>query len=338
MRIALVTDAWTPQRNGVVRVLATLADTLGDLGHLVRVIEPSAFTTLPCPSYPEIPLALLPGRRMARMLDEFAPDAVHIATEGPLGWAGRSWCLKHHLPFTSAYHTKFPEYIHTRTGIPLDWAYGLMRRFHGPAATVLCPSPSVHRELRQKGFSNAVPWSHGVDAGLFRPGPRDFLDLPRPIFLYVGRVAVEKNLPAFLDLDLPGSKVVVGDGPARTGLMRRYPEAHFRIVNGDQELGRAYRAADVFVFPSRTDTFGLVMLEALASGVPVAAFPVTGPLDVVGGASVGVLDEDLRAAALRALTIPPEDCRRHACRFSWSRVAAEFLSHLRPFTRRARAS
>jgi glycosyltransferase involved in cell wall biosynthesis len=331
MRIALVTDAWTPQRNGVVRVLATLAETLGDLGHLVGVIEPSDFPTIPCPSYPEIPLALLPRRKVAARLKEFCPDAVHIATEGPLGWAARAWCLKHGLPFTTAYHTKFPEYISTRTGMPVSWPYALMRCFHRPAAAVLCPSPSVHGELRQQGFANAIPWSHGVDTEVFRPGAKDFLDLPRPIFMYVGRVAVEKNLPAFLSLDLPGSKVVVGDGPARAGLMKRFPDAHFRIVNGDQELGRAYRAADVFVFPSRTDTFGLVMLEALASGVPVAAFPVTGPLDVVGDAPVGVLDEDLRAAALRALTIPAAECRRHACRFSWTRVAAEFLSQLRPF-------
>ncbi|CUW41568.1 Glycosyltransferase [Magnetospirillum sp. XM-1] len=337
MRIALVTDAWTPQRNGVVRVLSTLTAMLGDLGHLVRVIEPSAFTTMACPSYPEIPLALLPRRKVARRLDEFAPDAVHIATEGPLGWAARAWCLRHQLPFTTAYHTKFPEYIHARTGVPLAWPYALMRRFHNPAAAVLCPSPSIHRELRAQGFSGVVPWSHGVDTGVFRPGPKDFLDLPRPIFMYVGRVAVEKNLPAFLDLDLPGSKVVVGDGPARAQLMERYTQAHFHIVNGDEELARAYRAADAFVFPSRTDTFGLVMLEALASGVPVAAYPVTGPLDVVGGAPVGVLDEDLRAAALRALSIPPEDCRRHAGRFSWTRVTAEFLSHLRPFQRRAQA-
>ncbi|BAE52331.1 glycosyltransferase family 4 protein [Paramagnetospirillum magneticum] len=337
MRIALVTDAWTPQRNGVVRVLATLAATLGDLGHLIRVIEPSAFVTIPCPSYPEIPLALLPGRKVARLLEEFGPDAVHIATEGPLGWAARSWCQKHRRPFTTAYHTKFPEYISTRTGMPVSWPYALMRRFHGPAAAVLCPSPSVHRELLQKDFANALPWSHGVDTQVFQPGPKDFLDLPRPIFMYVGRVAVEKNLPAFLGLDLPGSKVVVGDGPARAGLMKHFADTHFRIVNGDQELARAYRAADVFVFPSRTDTFGLVMLEALASGVPVAAFPVTGPRDVVGDAKVGVLDEDLRAAALRALSIPPEDCRRHASRFSWARVAAEFLSHLRPFHPQARA-
>jgi glycosyltransferase involved in cell wall biosynthesis len=331
MRIALVTDAWHPQRNGVVRVLATLTETLGDLGHLVRVIEPSGFTTIPCPSYPEIPLALWPAAALGRMMENFTPDAVHIATEGPLGWAARAWCLKRRLPFTTAYHTKFPEYVRARTGVPLAWPYAVMRRFHGPAAAVLCPSPSVHRELRAKGFPNALAWSHGVDTRTFSPGPKDFLDLPRPIFMYVGRVAVEKNLPAFLGLDLPGSKVVVGDGPARAALMRRYPQAHFRVVDGDAELARAYRAADVFVFPSRTDTFGLVMLEALASGVPVAAFPVTGPLDVVGGAPVGVLDEDLRAAALRALAIPPEDCRRHAGRFSWARVAAEFLSHLRPF-------
>jgi glycosyltransferase involved in cell wall biosynthesis len=337
MRIALVTDAWIPQRNGVVRVLTTLAGLLNDLGHQVRVIEPSSFATIPCPSYPEIPLALMPGRTMGRMLDAFAPEAVHIATEGPLGWAARAWCKRRRLPFTSAYHTKFPEYIRARTGVPLSWPYALMRHFHGPAAAVLCPSPSVHRELRCKRFENAVPWSHGVDTDVFRPGAKDYLNLPRPLFLYVGRVAVEKNLPAFLDLDLPGSKVVVGDGPARAGLIKRFPEAHFRIVNGDRELAEAYRAADVFVFPSRTDTFGLVMLEALASGVPVAAFPVTGPLDVIDGSAVGVLDEDLRAASLRALDIPSEECRRHACRFSWSRVAAEFLSHLRPFTLAAQA-
>lgn len=338
MRIALVTDAWHPQRNGVVRVLDTLTRTLGGMGHQVEVLEPSAFPTYPCPSYPEIRLALLPGRRLSRMLDDLTPEAVHIATEGPLGWAARKWCLRRGLPFTTAYHTKFPEYVAARTGLPVSWPYALMRRFHGASSAVLCPSPSVHRELKQQGFKAAVPWSHGVDTEVFRPGPTDFAaELPRPIFMYVGRVAVEKNLPAFLGLDLPGSKVVVGDGPAREGLIKRFPDAHFRIVNGDEELGRAFRAADVFVFPSRTDTFGLVMLEALASGVPVAAFPVTGPLDVLAGAPVGVLDEDLRAAALRALTILPEECRRHACRFSWSRVAAEFLSRLRPIAVAKRA-
>ncbi|MBI3445467.1 MAG: glycosyltransferase family 1 protein [Magnetospirillum sp.] len=337
MRIALVTDAWTPQRNGVVRVLSTLSRTLEDMGHRVGVMEPSAFTTIPCPSYPEIPLSLLPGARLGRMLADFAPDAIHIATEGPLGWAARSWCRKKNLPFTTAYHTKFPEYVRARTGVPLSWPYWVMRRFHGASSTVLCPSPSVYRELTQMGFTAAAAWSHGVDTATFRPMGKDFLDLPRPIFMYVGRVAVEKNLPAFLSLDLPGSKVVIGDGPARAGLMKRFPDAHFRIVNGDGELARAFSAGDVFVFPSLTDTFGLVMLEALASGVPVAAFPVPGPLDVIGGAPVGVLDHDLRAAAMRALTISPVECRHYATRFSWNRVAAEFLGYLRPLTRHARA-
>ena len=301
-------------------------------------MEPSGFSTLPCPSYPEIPLSLFPKTRLAAMLEEFKPDAVHLATEGPLGWAGRGWCLARGLPFTTAYHTKFPEYVRARTGVPLSWPYALMRRFHGAAAANLCPSPSVFRELRAQGFTGAVEWSHGVDTETFRPRGKDFLDLPRPIFMYVGRVAVEKNLPAFLSLDLPGTKVVVGDGPARAGLIRRFPEAHFQIVNGDDELSRAFSAADAFVFPSLTDTFGLVMLEALASGVPVAAFPVPGPLDVVGNAPVGVLDHDLAAAAVKALGISPQLCRDHAQRFSWQTVAREFLGHLRPFETLARAS
>ena len=332
MRIAMVTDAWTPQRNGVVRVLSTLTAGLEAMGHIVGVMEPSAFGTIPCPSYPEIPLALFPKARLAGMLEDFRPDAVHLATEGPLGWAGRAWCLRHGRPFTSAYHTKFPEYVQARTGMPLAWPYALMRRFHGRAAATLCPSPSVYRELRARAFPGAVEWSHGVDTATFRPRGKDFLDLPRPIFMYVGRVAVEKNLPAFLSLDLPGSKVVVGDGPARNDLMKRFGDCHFRIVNGDDELSRAFSAADVFVFPSLTDTFGLVMLEALASGVPVAAFPVTGPLDVIGDAPVGVLSHDLGEAARRALQLSPEACRTHAGRFSWQVVTEEFLGHLRPIS------
>ena len=330
MRIAIVTDAWHPQRNGVVRVLATLAEAVERMGHRVEVIEPGGFATIPCPSYPEIPLALWPARTLARRLEQFRPDAVHLATEGPLGWAARAWCLKHGHPFTTAYHTKFPHYVRARTGVPLSWPYALMRRFHGPSAAVLCPSPSVHAELGQWGFANAREWSHGVDTATFRPQPKDFLDLPRPLFMYVGRVAVEKNLPAFLSLDLPGTKMVVGDGPARAALMKRFPGVNWRIANGDAELSRYFAAADCFVFPSLTDTFGLVMLEALASGVPVAAFPVPGPLDVIGGSAVGVLKPDLRQAALEALHIPAEACRDHASRFSWERVAHEFLAALRP--------
>lgn len=330
MRIAIVTDAWPPQRNGVVRVLACLCEQLERLGHQLLVIEPGRFRTIPCPSYPEIKLSLFAGAELGKALNTFAPDAIHLATEGPLGWAARRWCLNRRLPFTTAYHTKFPHYVRARTGVPLSWPYALIRRFHAPSTAVLCPSPSVRRELAEWGFANAVEWSHGVDAVTFHPQAKDFVDLPRPLFLYVGRVAVEKNLPAFLSLDLPGSKMVVGDGPARAGLMKRFPRVHWRIANGDAELSRYFAAGDCFVFPSKTDTFGLVMLEALASGVPVAAFPVSGPQDVIGDAPVGVLNHDLRTAALAALNIPASQCRDHACRFSWERVTAEFLALLAP--------
>lgn len=330
MRIAIVTDAWHPQRNGVVRVLASLCDHLERQGHQLLVIEPERFRTIPCPSYPEIKLSLFAGAELGLALHDFAPDAIHLATEGPLGWTARRWCLDRRLPFTTAYHTKFPHYVRARTGVPLSWPYALMRRFHAPSTAVLCPSPSVRRELGEWSFANAVEWSHGVDAATFHPQPKDFVDLPRPLFLYVGRVAVEKNLPAFLSLDLPGSKMVVGDGPARAGLMKRFPQVHWRIANGDAELSRYFAAGDCFVFPSKTDTFGLVMLEALASGVPVAAFPVPGPQDVLGDSLVGVLNHDLRAAALAALDIPASQCRDHACRFSWERVTDEFLALLAP--------
>ncbi|MGE4280744.1 MAG: glycosyltransferase family 4 protein [Magnetospirillum sp.] len=329
MRIAIVTDAWHPQRNGVVRVLSTLAETLTRMGHQILVVEPGQFSTLPCPSYPEIRLAMWPGAKLGQALSDFAPDAIHLPTEGPLGWAARKWCQSQGLAFTTAYHTKFPHYVRARTGVPLSWPYALMRRFHGPSAAVMCPSPSVHRELGEWGFANAVEWCHGVDCDTFHPQPKDFIDLPRPLFMYVGRVAVEKNLPAFLELDLPGSKMVVGDGPARAGLMKRFPDTHWRIANGDQELSRYFAAGDCFVFPSLTDTFGLVMLEALASGVPVAAFPVPGPQDVVGQSAIGVLDKDLRRAALAALDIAPGLCRDYALGFSWDKVADQFLSLLR---------
>jgi len=330
MRIAIVTDAWHPQRNGVVRVLSTLAETLTRMGHQILVIEPGRFATLPCPSYPEIRLSLWPGTKLAQALLDFAPDAIHLPTEGPLGWAARRWCLTQNFPFTTAYHTKFPHYVRARTGVPLSWPYALIRRFHGPSAAVMCPSPSVRRELTEWGFPNAVEWCHGVDCDTFHPQGKDFIELPRPLFMYVGRVAVEKNLPAFLTLDLPGSKMVVGDGPARAPLMKRFPGTHWRIANGDVELSRYFSAADCFVFPSTTDTFGLVMLEALASGVPVAAFPVPGPQDVLGQSAAGILDTDLRRAALGALDIAPELCRDYALGFSWDKVAQQFLSLLCP--------
>jgi glycosyltransferase involved in cell wall biosynthesis len=311
-----------------VRVLATLKRRIEALGHEVLVVSPDQFRTIPCPSYSEIRLALAPSRKVSALLDAFAPQAIHIATEGPLGLAARAHCLARARPFTTAYHTKFPQYLHARTRLPLAWLYAAVRRFHAPARHVLVPSPSVVRELSAVGFANLRSWNHGVDTELFRPRGKDALDFPRPIFMYVGRVTIDKNLPAFLDLDLPGTKVVVGSGPSRNALVRRYPDARFLIAGGDEELAGLYSAADAFVFPSRTDTFGLVMLEALASGVPVAAFPVTGPLDVIGDSGAGVLDEDLRAAALAALSISPDLCRAHAARFSWDRVAKEFLSAL----------
>lgn len=332
MRIAIATDAWTPQPNGVVRVLSTLVGRLEAAGHEVLVISPDGFRTVPLPTYAEIPVALLPRGKTTRLLEAFRPEAVHVATEGTIGQAARKWCLARSLPFTTAYHTKFPEYVTARVPVPLDWVYGWVRKFHAPSSGVLVPSPSVHRELTARGFANLKPWSHGVDTGVFRPGARDYVELPRPVFLYLGRVTVEKNLPAFLDLDLPGSKLVVGSGPAREHLMRRYPEITFRVADGDDELRRYFNVADAFVFPSLTDTFGLVMLEALACGVPVAAFPVTGPADVIGSSGVGVLDEDLGKAALAALQIAGARCRRHALDFSWDQVVEEFLGYLAPIS------
>ncbi len=335
-RIAVVTDAWYPQPNGVVRVIGTVIHCLRARGHEVGVVSPDMFRTIPCPTYSELPLALAPHRRTRRWLDDFAPDAIHIATEGPIGRAAWAYCVKRGMPFTTAFHSKFPEYVNARTGLPASWFYEALRRFHAPSSGVMVPAPAVHRELAERRFGNLKLWSHGVDTDAFVPGPKDFLDdlnLPRPVFLYIGRVTIDKNLPAFLDLDLPGSKLVVGSGPARESLMRRYPHVLFRIAHGDAELARYYNAGDAFVFPSRTDTFGLVMLEALACGVPVAAFPVTGPLDVIGGSAAGCLNEDLRSAALAALDIAPAICRAHASQFSWDSVTEQFLSYLAPIAR-----
>ncbi|MGB0682414.1 MAG: glycosyltransferase family 4 protein [Magnetovibrionaceae bacterium] len=337
MKIAVVSDAWKPQRNGVVRVIESVVSRLETRGHEIEMITPDRFNTIPCPTYPEIRLALLPKRKVSRLLDDFAPDAVHIATEGPLGQAAKAHCLKRGWPFTTAYHSKFPEYINERTGVPVSWLYAWMRRFHKQAHKVFCPSPSVYRELTALGFQNALAWTHGVDTAIFRPRGQGFLaqritdrDLPRPFHAYVGRVTVDKNIPGFLDLDLPGTKFVVGDGPSRESLAKRYPDIPFIIVNSDDELAEAYSDADVFVFPSKTDTFGLVMLEALACGTPVAALPVTGPLDVIGDAPAGVLDQDLVAASAQAISIPADVARAHAEAFSWEVVADQFLDHLAP--------
>lgn len=340
MRLLLATDAWEPQVNGVARTLAKVTELLREAGDEVEVVEPSDFRCLPLPSYPEIPLALASADALGRVMDAFAPDAVHIATEGPVGLAARRACGRRGWPFTTGFHTRFPEYAHARTRLPLDLGYAAVRRFHRRSRAVMAPTPAVARDLEQRGFQNVRAWTRGVDARQFRPdGPLAPVgDLPRPIFLNVGRVAVEKNLPAFLELDLPGSKVVVGDGPARAGLERRFPDAHFVGAKFGEELAAWHRSADVFVFPSRTDTFGLVMLEALASGTPVAAFPVMGPVDVVGGANVAVLDEDLRRAALSARGISAAACFAYARRFDWRETARQFRGWLAPISEPPRAA
>jgi glycosyltransferase involved in cell wall biosynthesis len=327
MHIVIVSDACDPPANGVSRTLGMVRQGLQRLGHRVNMIEPGMFRTLPCPTDPGIRLALLPGRRLARHMAALAPEVVVLATEGPLGLAGRAWCLRHNVPFVSFLTTKFPEAVELRLRIPAAWTWGAMRWFHRPSRAVLAATPSLCEELRRRGFARVVRWSRGVDTQLFRPGAKDWLDLPRPVFLYVGRIAVEKSIEDFLELDLPGSKLVVGDGPLLPALRRRYPEVRFVGLKRGEELARHYAAADVFVFPSRTDTFGLVVLEALASGLPVAAYPVTGPKDIIGESGVGVLDEDLGRAARAALAIDPARCREFALGWRWEHCA-ERLSGL----------
>ena len=330
MKILLATDAWPPQVNGVVRTLCEVVRELVAMEHSVVTVQPGLFRCLPCPLYPEIRLALATRSRIGNIIEAAAPDAIHIATEGPIGFAVRRWCLRYGYDFTTAFHTRFPEYLAGRGIAPRRLSYALLRRFHAPARAVMVASQSVRGELAAHGFINLKPWSRGVDPDLFHPARRgDLLDLPRPIFLSVGRIAPEKNLPAFLSLDLPGTKVVVGDGPLRAALHQEFPQAHFLGRRDNGELAALYASADVFVFPSRTDTFGLVMLEALASGLPVAAYPVVGPLDILGNSAAGVLDEDLGAAALAALAIPREICRAHALKFTWRASATQFLEHLR---------
>jgi glycosyltransferase involved in cell wall biosynthesis len=331
LRILIVSDAWFPQVNGVVRTLSIVADHLRAGGDTVEVIGPDRFVNIPMPGYAEIRLAMAPGRRLRRLVEDFAPQVVHIATEGPLGWAMRALCRKRGWPFTTAFHTRFPDYLHARTRIPVAWSWAVMRRFHNAGAGTFAATRSLREELVSRGFTKVRAWTRGVDLARFRPEPRDpWEGLARPVFLYAGRVAVEKGIESFLSLDLPGTKVVVGDGPARAGLMQRFPGVQFTGYRDNGALARSYAGADVFVFPSRTDTFGLVLLEALASGTPVAAFPVTGPLDVITDPRIGALDEDLRAACLRALDCDRAACRTHAEQWSWEACAAQFRAALVP--------
>ena len=330
MKVMIITDAWLPQVNGVVTTLGKIGEGLQSLGHEVQFVTPQHFRSVPCPSYPEIRLSLFPATGLKRRIEEFSPDAVHIATEGPLGLAARRYCLTQRVPFTTSFHTRFAEYVHARIRIPISLTYQWLRRFHAPSKAVMVPTPAVRRELESRGFTNTVHWTRGVDVETFSPGDRNTLGNDRPIFLYVGRVAVEKNIEAFLDLDLPGTKWVVGEGPLRRKLESKYHDVRFEGVKSLGELARYYRAADVCVFPSLTDTFGLVMLEALACGTPVAAFPVHGPIDVIGDSGAGALDEDLAKACETAREISREHARAYAEKFSWSTSVEQFERHLTP--------
>jgi glycosyltransferase involved in cell wall biosynthesis len=333
MRIVVATDAWHPQVNGVVRTLSALQGAAPRFGAEISFITPQGLPSFPLPTYPDIRCALAAPSTIARRIEAARPDAIHVATEGTIGHAVRRYCLRRGIPFTSSFHTRLADYVAARVPIPESWVWHWLRRFHGRAERVMVSTQTLISELSQRGFRNPVLWPRGVDGDLFAPRAAARLDFPRPIFLTVGRVAVEKNLEAFLSLDLPGSKVVVGDGPMKDELMQRYPGAIFLGVRQRDELPAIYAAADVFVFPSRTDTFGLVMLESLACGLPVAAFPVPGPRDVIGEAPVGALDHDLRAAALRALTIDRNLCRAFAERRDWNASARMFLDNVAPLRR-----
>lgn len=341
MKILVVTDAWHPQVNGVVRTLGQVAREAALFGVEIEFLSPAEFWTLPMPSYPEIRLALPAPGEVERRVERSRPDAIHVATEGPLGHAMRRLCLRRGMPFTTSLHTRFPDYLAGRLPVPEKWTCDLtwawLRRFHAASAAVLAATPTLAHELTERGFSNVRLWSRGVDAQLFNPAKRQPLDLPGPVFLTVGRVAVEKNIEAFLKLDLPGTKLVVGDGPARASLARKYPDAVFAGALQGEALAQAYASADVFVFPSLTDTFGLVLLEALASGVPVAAFPAAAPRDVIGDAAVGALNEDLRLACLAALQVERGACRAFAEKLTWEACARTFVRHVTEATQGAKA-
>jgi glycosyltransferase involved in cell wall biosynthesis len=328
MRILVATDAWHPQVNGVVRTLTSLARSAAALGVEIDFLTPGGFPSVGVPTYAGLRVALPNRREITRRIEAVSPDAIHIATEGPIGWAVRAYCRRRKLAFTTSYTTRFPEYIAVRSIIPAGLSYAVLRHFHGAAAMTMIATPSLRQELSARGFRKLGTWTRGVDTDLFNPDDAVELDLPRPIFMTVGRVAVEKNLEAFLALNLPGSKVVIGEGPQKTVLEHRYPKARFLGEKTGHDLTAHIAAADVFVFPSRTDTFGVVQLEALACGTPVAAFPVTGPLDVIADHPVGALDTDLRSACIRALNISRETCRNFALERSWENSARQFIGNL----------
>jgi glycosyltransferase involved in cell wall biosynthesis len=328
MKVLIATDAWRPQVNGVVRTLGSLARAAAELGVEVEFLSPDGFWTFPVPTYPGLRLALPRRKQIVERIEAARADAIHVATEVPIGHAVRAYCLRAGRPFTTSYTTRFPEYISARSPIPQQWIYNALRRFHAAATVTMVATPSLMTELSERGFGHLGMWTRGVDVNLFRPDRAIDLDFSRPIFMTVGRVAVEKNLPAFLSLDLPGTKVIIGAGPQVGELKRRYPGAKFLGQLDNGILAAHLAAADVFVFPSLTDTFGIVQLEALASGVPIAAFPVTGPKDVIGDNPIGVLNEDLRTACMQALWISREACREFALRYSWVNSARQFIGHV----------
>ncbi len=327
-KIAIVTDAWHPQINGVVTTLGKTISHLEAFDYHVKTITPQLFRSFPCPTYPEISLSLAGAKKVRRQLLSCKPHCVHIATEGPLGWAARSVCRAAGFAFSTSYHTRFPEYVRMRWPVPLSLSYRVLRCFHNSSAKTMVATSKLMAELESRGFSNMVLWSRGVDPDLFKPEKKPDNRAENPLFIYVGRVAIEKNITAFLELDLPGKKMVVGDGPARRQLGSSYPEVHFTGYKKGTELASLYAAADVLVFPSLTDTFGVVLLEAMASGVPVAAYPVTGPLETVVNGVNGYLDKDLRAAALKALEVPAESCRTFAKRYTWEACSKQFVKNL----------
>lgn len=327
MRIAIVSDAWEPQVNGVVTTLKTTQTTLNAMGHSIEVFNPSSFKSIPCPSYPEIRLALKPKAGLKKLLAAFNPEAIHIATEGPMGMAARSICKKNNWAFTTSYHTQFPEYLRARIPVPLWVSYPFFRWFHSAAARTMVGTQHQEDLLHSHGFKNLVHWPRGVDTNIFTPMEKDFLNDARPIWIYIGRVSVEKNIEAYLQLDLPGTKFVIGDGPAYKELSHKYKNIKFVGYKFGKQLAAYISAADVFIFPSKTDTFGIVMLEAMACGVPVAAYPVTGPIDVVRNNVTGCLNEDLKQAAECALKLDPKHCIAQAAEFTWQKASLMFLNN-----------
>lgn len=328
MRLIIVTDAWAPQINGVVTTLKTTAATLTTMGHQVKMIVPSDFKTIACPTYPEIRLSLWCRKKVAAIIEGFNPDAIHIATEGPLGWAARNYCVKNGIKFTTSYHTQFPEYIRLRAPVPTRLSYRVLRKFHNPAVRTMVPTESQRQRLIENGFENVVVWGRGVNTDLFRPGLKPALELAKPVTVYVGRVAVEKNIEAFLELDLPGTKLVIGDGPDLETVRKKFPDAHYAGYQTGEELVRHILSGNLFVFPSKTDTFGLVMLEAMACGLPVAAYPVTGPKDVIIQGETGWLDESLAVAVKRALELDPAAALVYAREHSWETACRTFEQYL----------